>query len=51
METPQSGRKFLNKNYPSKRLYLKMAKELSTGIDPDSPQDDNCEREITNPLV
>jgi hypothetical protein len=43
METPQSGRKFLNKNYPSKRLYLKMAKELSTGINGDSPQDDNCE--------
>jgi hypothetical protein len=33
METPQSGRKFLNKNCPSKRLYLKMAKELSTDID------------------
>jgi hypothetical protein len=29
METPQSGRNFLNKNCPSKRLYLKMAKELS----------------------
>jgi hypothetical protein len=43
METPQSGRKFLNKNCPSKRLYLKMAKELSTGIDRDSPQDDNCQ--------